>query len=161
MGAMASQITSLTIVYSTVYSGADQRKNQISASPAFVWEIHQGTVNSPHKWPVTRKMFPFDDVIMWGLGLSGALRTTYALLLVQAVCSSCKRKPVIRSILSYSILLYPVPMHPSHSTYPILSNRTRYVYMHSINTYQMAVFIDGSMGYGQYGLYSTDSQYIY
>ena len=23
-----------------------------------------GPVNSPHKWPVTRKMFPFDDVIM-------------------------------------------------------------------------------------------------
>ena len=36
MGAMASQITSLTIVYSTVYSGADQRKHQSSASPAFV-----------------------------------------------------------------------------------------------------------------------------
>ena len=26
--------------------------------------IHRGPVNSPHKWPVTRKMFPFDDVIM-------------------------------------------------------------------------------------------------
>ena len=57
-------ITSLTIVYSTVYSGADQRKHQSSASLAFVWGIHQWPVNSPHKWPVTRKMFPFDDVIM-------------------------------------------------------------------------------------------------
>ena len=37
MGAMASQITSLTIVYSTVYSGADQRKYQSSALLAFVW----------------------------------------------------------------------------------------------------------------------------
>ena len=64
MTTMASQITSLTIVYSTVYSGADQRKYQSSASLAFVWEIHRGSVNSPHKWPVTRKMFPFDDVIM-------------------------------------------------------------------------------------------------
>ena len=64
MGAMASQITSLTIVYSTVYSGADQSKHQSSASLAFVWGIHRGPVNSPHKWPVTRKMFPFDDVIM-------------------------------------------------------------------------------------------------
>ena len=26
--------------------------------------IHRGPVNSPHKWPVTRKMFPFDDVIV-------------------------------------------------------------------------------------------------
>ena len=64
MSTIASQITSLTIVYSTVYSGADQSKHQSSASLAFVWGIHRGPVNSPHKWPVTRKMFPFDDVIM-------------------------------------------------------------------------------------------------
>ena len=64
MSAMASQITSLTIVYSTVYSDADQRKHQSSASLAFVRGIHRAPVNSPHKWPVTRKMFPFDDVIM-------------------------------------------------------------------------------------------------
>ena len=63
-GAIASQITSLTIVYSAVYSGADQSKHQSSASLAFVWGIHREPVNSPHKWPVTRKMFPFDDVIM-------------------------------------------------------------------------------------------------
>ena len=60
MVTMASQITSLTIVYSTIYSGADQRKHQSSASLAFV----RGPVISPHKGPVTRKMFPFDDVIM-------------------------------------------------------------------------------------------------
>ena len=64
MGAMAFQITSLTNVNSTVYSGADQRKHQSSASLAFVWGIHRGPVNSPHKWPVTWKMFPFDDVIV-------------------------------------------------------------------------------------------------
>ena len=64
MGTMASQITSLVNVYSTVYSVADQRKHQISASLAFVRRIHRGPVNSPHKWTVTRKMFPFDDVIM-------------------------------------------------------------------------------------------------
>ena len=65
MSTMASQITSLTIVYSTVYSHADQRKHQSSASLAFVRGIHRGPVNSPHKWPVTRKMFPFDDVIIF------------------------------------------------------------------------------------------------
>ena len=64
MSTMASQITSLTIVYSTFYSGGDQRKHQSSASLAFVRGIHRGPVNSPYKWPVTRKMFPFDDVIM-------------------------------------------------------------------------------------------------
>ena len=41
MTTMASQITSLTVVYSTVYSGADQRKHQNSASLAFVWGIHR------------------------------------------------------------------------------------------------------------------------
>ena len=64
MGAIASEITSFPIVYSTFYSDADQRIHQSSAWLAFVWGIHRSPVNSPHKWPVTRKMFPFDDVIM-------------------------------------------------------------------------------------------------
>ena len=64
MGAMASQITSLASVSSTVYSGADQSKHQSSVTLALVWGIHRGPVNSPHKWPVTRQMFPFDDDIM-------------------------------------------------------------------------------------------------
>ena len=64
MGAMASQITSLTIVCSIVYWGTDERKHQSSAPLAFVWGIHRWPVNSPHKGPVMRKMFPFDDVIM-------------------------------------------------------------------------------------------------
>ena len=61
---MALQNTSLTIVYSTVYSGADQRKHESSASQAFVRGIQRWPVNSPHKGQVTRKMFPFDDVII-------------------------------------------------------------------------------------------------
>ena len=64
MSAMASEITSLKIVYSTIYSGADQRKYQSSASLTFARGIHRWPVNSPHKGPVTRKMFPLDDVIM-------------------------------------------------------------------------------------------------
>ena len=62
--AMASQITGLTIVSSSVSSDADRRKHQSSASLAFVRRIHRWPVNSPHKGPVTQKMFPFDDVIM-------------------------------------------------------------------------------------------------
>ena len=62
MGAMTSQITSLTIVYSTAYS----KKTLSSAPLAIVRKIHRWPVNSPHKWPVTRRMFPFDDVIMCG-----------------------------------------------------------------------------------------------
>ena len=81
MSAMASQINSLTIVYSTVYSGVDQRKHQSSASLAFVRGIHWWPVNSPHKWPVTRRclhlmpsswlanvinaIFPFTCSICW------------------------------------------------------------------------------------------------
>ena len=65
MTMLESQIISLTVVYSIVYSGVHQRKHQSSASLAFVREIHRGPVNFPHKWPVTRKMFPFDDVIMF------------------------------------------------------------------------------------------------
>ena len=68
MTVISSQITGLTVVYSIVYSDAGRRKHQNSASLAFVRGIHRGPVNSPHKWPVTRKMFPFGDVIMiWGV----------------------------------------------------------------------------------------------
>ena len=64
MNSMASQITGVSIVYSTVCSGADQRKPESFASLSFVWGIYRWPVNSPHKRPVTQKMFPFDDVIM-------------------------------------------------------------------------------------------------
>ena len=63
MGVMASQITSPTIVNLTVYSGVD--KHQSSASLAFMRGIHRRPMNSLRKWPVTRKMFPFDEVIIW------------------------------------------------------------------------------------------------
>ena len=50
MGAIVSQITSFTIVYSTVYSDADQRKHQSSASLAFVRGIHRGPENISIWW---------------------------------------------------------------------------------------------------------------
>ena len=74
MSTMASQNTSLTIVYSTIYSGADQRKHQSSASLAFVRGIRRWPVNSPHKGPVTRKKFPFDDVIMGSRWLENTIQ---------------------------------------------------------------------------------------
>ena len=87
MSPMASQVTSLMIVYSTVYSGADQRKHQSSASLAFVRGIHRWPVNSPTKGQWRGKKFPFDDVIMWwftlipfaSLFLLPALPLNYAL----------------------------------------------------------------------------------
>ena len=72
MSTIASLITSLMIVYSTVYSDADQRRHQSPASLAFVQGINRKPVNSLHKWPVTRKIFPFDDVIMIALLLGEA-----------------------------------------------------------------------------------------
>ena len=44
--------------------GADLRKHQSSASLVYVQEIHRWPMNSPHKWPVTLKKFPYDDVII-------------------------------------------------------------------------------------------------
>ena len=64
MSTMASQITGVLIVCLNVCSVADQRKHQSSMSLAFVRGIHRWQVKSPHKGPVTQKMFPFDDVIM-------------------------------------------------------------------------------------------------
>ena len=88
MSAMASQITSLTIVYSTIYSGVNQRKLQSSASLAFV----RRPVNFPHKRPVTRKMFPFDHVIMAEDG-HGACHTSsnrYGITLSKKKCFAIK-----------------------------------------------------------------------
>ena len=56
--------TGVSIVSSTVCSGKDQIKHQSSASLVPVRGIHRSPVDSPHKEPVSRKMFPFDDVIM-------------------------------------------------------------------------------------------------
>ena len=66
MSAIASQITCVVIVCSTVCWRGDHRKNQRSTSLAFVRGIHQWLVDSPHKRPVMQKLFPLDDVIVTG-----------------------------------------------------------------------------------------------
>ena len=94
MSKIASQITSLAIVYSTLYSGADQSKHQSSASLAFVRGIHRGPVNSPHKWPVTRKRFPFDDVIMEEMSYSELALQSYRLVNITDIHQLAHRKMV-------------------------------------------------------------------
>ena len=87
MRVIASHITDISTVCSSVCSGAHQRKHQMSASLAFVRGIHRRSVDSPHKGPVTRKMFPFDDVIMtWceGHGITGC----HQMMLVDWLTSS-------------------------------------------------------------------------
>ena len=100
MTAMASQITDVSIVCSTVCSGADQRIHQNSASLAFVRGIHRWPVDSPYKGPVTQKMFPFDDVIMaesnftsWYHDVYGSSSTRYKASLV--CCISPRVSPYI------------------------------------------------------------------
>ena len=85
MGAIASQITSLASVYSTVELGDDQRKHQSSASLAFVRGIHRRPVNSPHKGPVTREKFPFDDVIMF-------CKPYFPMRLLRKIVTSCQNR---------------------------------------------------------------------
>ena len=102
MGAMVSQITSLTIVYSTVYSGADQRKHQRSASLAFVRGIHRSPVNSPHKGQWHGKCFHF---------VTSSWRT---------VSAQVRR----RMLISASETLVNIPRDP---TLPMLSKRKCYL----------------------------------
>ena len=64
MSTMASEITSLTLVYSTVYSRRRSKKTSKLRVTGLCVGNSPVTVNSSHKGPVTRKMFPFDDVIM-------------------------------------------------------------------------------------------------
>ena len=86
MGAMAFQITSLTIVYSTVYSVADQRKHQSSASLAFVRGIHRWLVNSSH----AQRARYAENVSIWKRHLDGVLmfRGFQVLLTVELVSDS-------------------------------------------------------------------------
>ena len=108
MGAIESQITSLTIVYSTVYSGVDRRKHESSASLASVRGIHPEPVNSPHKWPVKRKMFPFDDVIMGYLIylLSGAF-SKFFLFKCRAYLNKYGHHKAVKHFMKY----IPQPLH--------------------------------------------------
>ena len=83
MSIMASQIISPTIVYSIVYSGADQRKHQSSTSLAIVRVIHWWPVNYPHEGSVMWKMFPFDDIIMIFLRLPSDESPRMSLMICQ------------------------------------------------------------------------------
>ena len=100
MSAIASQMTSRMIVYSTVYSGPDQRKHQSSASLAFVRGIHRWPVNSPHKGPVTRKCFHLmTSSCMWIYLLMSAMDAPCR----QAGVAQIRRGFPIRNISSSSI----------------------------------------------------------
>ena len=106
MSATASQITGVSIVCSAVRWGADQRKHQRSASLAFVRTIHQWPVDSPHKSPVTRKMFPFYDVIMGLHGQKGKQS-----FFVHKVNVLCKFHDIWMKYPGYSTIYYASPLN--------------------------------------------------
>ena len=112
MSVMASQITSPMIVYSTVYSGTDQRKYQILTSLAFVRGIHRSPVNSPHKGPVTRKMFPLDDVIII------AHHVVIAWLTHRNVLTTCMARDEYYCV-SMTVVKYTKPIRRTKSSYLI------------------------------------------
>ena len=95
MGAIASQITSLTIIFSAVYLDTDQRKHQSSASLAFVRGIHRSPVNSPHKLPVTRKCFHL-MTSSW----TGKIRQ---MLISHAIIMSIAKTPHVSSVIQYPV----------------------------------------------------------
>ena len=101
MGAIASQIISLTIAYSTVYPGTDQRKHQSSASLAVVWEI-------PGEFPAQRASNAEKFSIWWrhhvlrfSIGL--AIRTAralwrHAMETLSALPALCEGKPLVTGV---------------------------------------------------------------
>ena len=134
MSTMTSQITSLTVVYSTVYSDADQRKHQSSTSLAFERVIHREPVNSPHKWPVTQKMFPYDDVIMVGRFI-----TRIKIWYVQSsACISCNT--ISQGIMKYVKLSmqgrrFMIYQHASFNVWNVRKRRFSYIWINSIFFY--------------------------
>ena len=102
MGTIGSQITSLAIVYSTVYSGAD-KKNIKAPRHWRLWPM-----NSPHKWPVTRKMLPFDDVIMCYHDSGGMRKCCVAY-------QRTKRKQIKYEICEVNLSIKIIDAHP-HGT---------------------------------------------
>ena len=122
------QITSLTIVYSTVYSSAYKRKHQSSESLAFVRGIYRWPVNSPHKEPVSRKMFPFDDVIMifCMFGIYRSCRPkqlTYAFTwLVELQLCVMKYRFPVSMLASYPTVLRPSDFLTPVQSFPIRDN---------------------------------------
>ena len=132
MSVMASQVTSPTIVYSSIYSGADQSKHQSSASLAFVRGIHGWLLNSPHKGPVIWKRFPFDDVIMNKIFRSvidkfnitrGRFKKTYELLNLRALKFSPVNKIHIFQCMGKTFCVefqrYPLKFHTKYLTHAL------------------------------------------
>ena len=100
---MASKINGGSIVCSIVCSRVHQRKHQNSASLALVRAIHRWLVNSPHKGPATRKMFPFDDVTMMYWRITDIIYAPMPLVCAIRHCQWQKRGDKIKLWLQFKI----------------------------------------------------------
>ena len=96
MTTMASQITSLTVAYSTVYSDADQRKHQSSASLAFVWGIHRDRWIPRTKGQLRGKCFHLMTSSWW--------RALYVLLFTCVVLCQIRLNKDDQSVASHCII---------------------------------------------------------
>ena len=130
MAVMTSQVTSHLIVYLAVYSGADQRKHQNSKSLAFVQGIYRWAVNSPHKWPVMWKIFPFDDVMMM-------------LVVCALLCFVLIWYDTLKPIIYFRIVLLPLGQSycPCHCASGIMSDVTSACEVSTMAADAMAPFI--------------------
>ena len=106
MGAMASQISASPLFTQSFIQGQIKKKYQSSASLAFVRGIHRWPVNSPHIWPVTRQMFPFDDVIMSHLYHGWQLEGRFLYWNVPLCSYQCTRHPTTGSMLATTRMIY-------------------------------------------------------
>ena len=107
MSTMASQITGIPIVCSTVCSGADQRKYQSSALLAFLRGILRWPLDSPHKGPVTRIMFSFDDVIMQsGHTVDWTHRDKFMWNLNQNTNTFCQENPLSNIVIKMAAIIF-------------------------------------------------------
>ena len=132
MGDMASQITSISTVCSVVCSGAHQRKHQSSVSLAFVMGIHRWPVDSPHKGPVMRKMFPFDDAIIciFYMGCTAHERKLHQWY--QCLWSEKQLVPLIFLITLYIIKPLPFQLHPGHDLMSIYGFNFNVLWDHDV-----------------------------
>ena len=122
--AMASQITGVSIIYPTICSGADLRTRQSSASLALVRGIHRSPVNSPHKGPVTREVFPFNDVIMnTGSWFQGTGKWTFQATQYQF---RMQLRPISQRV--YALIIYTSWNHVV-LTFKLMT-RSRYIFGH-------------------------------
>ena len=141
MSAMASQITGVSTVCSNVGLDVDKWKHQSSASLAFVRGIHRWPVNSPHKRPVTRKMFPFDDVIIH--------TELFAKIVVHSSWKHIKDSAFFHLHLQHVCGIYffichtifvPVQVSSSVHDYEVLCARSRYLDYAEVIIYHMNLY---------------------